>query len=156
MKRLWGSTRNLIGLLICTLLCMAALLIWRTDPPAPPPQTSQQQDTLAQRIAEREETLAPLIAVTQERPLFHASRSPVQAPTPAAPVAAPQPTLALVGILADQEARIALLRLSNSTELYRVGPGGRLAQWEVVTVGPDFVAVRENGGEMVTLSMDAE
>ena len=149
------SLSQLAGIGAFVVLVIAAIWIWRPQQSVVPVTQSSVQSTLGTRIAERDEVLGELIGVTTERPLFHGSRKPPQNAEPAVPAPPPKPTLTLVGVLSDQDERIALVRISNREELYRVTAGGQLANWRIIEVGDNFVSVQEDGEAVVTLSMDA-
>ena len=52
----------------------------------------------------------------------------------------------LVGVLADADARMALVRVSTAPDLYRVAAGTRLGPWEILEIGADAVRVSKEGG----------
>jgi hypothetical protein len=143
---------TLAGPAILAVFCLASLWIW--VPPmggdAQVPETGPQD--LTARLAEHRAEIAALIPVTGERPLFQADRRPVAAPE--APAPAPEATLLLVGILADGEARMALVRRSTSPELFRIEAGGRLGPWQILSVDITSITVGEADGSTFTLQLD--
>ena len=144
---------GLVGILIFAGFCGLAAWIWVPGAPATVAQTRQTPDTVSTTVADGIAQLAALIPVTTERPLFHATRKPKQAPEPVAAPAAPERTLSLVGILGDDGAQIALVRISGSSELYRVEAGGNVEQWQVLFIGENFVQVSKDDGDPFLLSI---
>jgi hypothetical protein len=74
------------------------------------------------------------------RPLFHITRRPpVEATVPqAAPVAV---TLSLNGIVNSDDVQIAIMRLSNQSELIRGQVGDRVGDWEIEDITETTVTV---------------
>lgn len=133
-----------------------ALAAWVWLPGATPAPTVQPTpaSNLDATLQAGQEQMASLIAVTTERPLFHATRTPPAAPeAPAAPVV-PEPTLTLVGILGVDEDKVALVRISTSPELFRLGAGAQLGDWEIVSIDTDEVTISKNGGAPQKFSID--
>jgi len=145
---------GLLGLIIFAGFCGAAAWMWLPKDTAPGSATSIPTEGVPDTDNNVEQVLAELIAVTTERPLFHASRRPMQAPVAAPAPQAPELTLALVGIIVDGDARVALMRISNSPELYRVAAAGQLAEWQILQIADDFVEVRKGSEDPFILSID--
>ena len=142
MKRGIGK---LTGLAVLGVFGAAALWVWVPQAAAPTSVTTAPAVDLAARVQMMDERLSGFIAVTTERPLFDATRRPPTAEAPEAP-ATPQaePTLTLVGVLGDGNARLALVRTSTSPQLYRLETGARLDRWEVLEIGPSSIRVRKD------------
>lgn len=152
-----GSSRaagNLAGLLLFAGFCAVAVWIWQATPQVVPAAPGAPTAGLTIGVDDHAQRIAALIPITAERPLFHASRRPPQAPEPAAPPPPPEETIALVGILGDEAGRIALVRISSSTELFRVEAGGQLGPWEILAIGDKFVQVSKDEGAPFVLSID--
>ena len=154
MKRAGISTPSgtLIGALVLAVFCGASVWIWiPRAATAPEGVAAAPALDLAARLQMMDETLAGYIAVTSERPLFHATRRPEPAAAPAlAPPPPPEPTLSLVGILSDGDARLALVRTSTSPALYRLEAGARLDRWQILEISATGIRVRkEDGAEQV-------
>ncbi len=128
-----------------------SLWIWLPAGDAALPQAEGEGRDLATRLAAQEETLAALIPITGERPLFDATRRPLAAPE--APAPPPEAVLVLVGILGDGDQRIALVRQSTSADLYQLEPGGQLGPWQVLSVDIGAITVSKDGGPEYTLRL---
>lgn len=136
--RFIGPVMLLIGLVLAAWVWMPA------GSQATPTNLGTKAPSLSDRIATGQEKMAALVTVTTERPLFHGSRRPEAAPE--APVVAPppEPTLMLVGVISDKGAQLALLRLSDSPQLYRVEQGGQLGRWQIDEIGKNHVLVTKD------------
>ena len=87
------------------------------------------------------------------RPLFHMTRRP---PATAA-VAEPVPvvvSLSLTGIVENDNVQVALMKLSNSPQLFRATVGDRIQNWEITEFTPTSVTVTTPNGasEKIMLS----
>lgn len=133
----------LAGPVIFGIFCLVAVAIWLPGGGGPAPAGSDGAQDLSARLLQGRQRIEALIPVTAARPLFDMSRRPVAAPD--APAPPPEAVLVLVGILGDGEERIALLRLSNSQELYQLEPGGRLGRWEILSIDQNVVSVQAEG-----------
>ncbi len=140
------------GPLVFLVFCTVAAAVWMQGAAAPPATGSGTARSLEARLAEGRERLAALVPVTAERPLFQPGRRPEAAPE--APPPAPPPALMLVGIIGDGDQRLALVRMSDSEELFRLDPGGRIARWEILSIGEATIAVSEDGGAPFELRID--
>ena len=138
----------LIGAGVLVGFCAASLWIWIPRAAVVPSASTTPTVDLAARVQAMDEKLAGFIEVTSERPLFHATRRPEPTATPEAPPAPPpEPTLALVGILGEGDARIALVRTSTSPQLYRLETNATLGPWEVLEITDRSVRVLKDGNE---------
>lgn len=94
---------------------------------------------------------------TIERPLFIASRRPIEAPAPV--VAAPEPVgdapAALRGVIISESDRSALLQVDKETNTVWVSEGASFGGWEVEQIQADRVTLRR-GGETRTLLLKDE
>ncbi len=144
---------NLPGILIFAGFCGLAAWIWVPNAPQTLTQTRTPTDTVGSRVADGVQQLSELIPVTTERPLFHATRRPVQVAAPAPAPVAPERTLSLVGILGEDGTQIALVRISGSSELYRVDAGGQLGPWTILAIGDSFVQVSKDDGDPILLTI---
>lgn len=142
---------RLIGMAVLGVFCLASLWLWLPSRAVAPNNAAAPAVDLAARVQAMDDTLADLIAVTTERPLMHATRRPVPEEAPAAPPpAAPEPTLTLLGVLSDGDARLALVRTSTSPELYRLEANTRFGPWEIIEILDNAIRVRkDNGPEQV-------
>lgn len=151
-----GNTGNglggLLGLMIFAAFGAASVWMWLPPNTAQPTTTDVPEE--GKVLSDNAQSLAALIAVTTERPLFHASRRPVQAPAAAPAPQAPELVLSLVGVIVDGNDKVALVRISNSPELYRVAAEGRLAEWQILRIGEDFVEVRKGAEDPFILAID--
>jgi general secretion pathway protein N len=91
------------------------------------------------------------LSATRERPLFSPARRMPSAPTPAPPpppVAVapapppPAPSLALFGIVADEDGARALVRAGGSPEILRLRVGDTIESWTVAEIGRTEVVLR--------------
>ena len=78
------------------------------------------------------------------RPIFSASRRPVEAPK-AAPAAKLE--VELIGIVIWQGQRIALIRPARSQEVAAIEEGGTVDSWSAVDIGPEYVQFRNGDAE---------
>jgi hypothetical protein len=129
---------------VCLLLAGAIWLPLDSEVPAAPAMQSTAGTT-----ADAEATADELASGAQQllnRPLFHITRRPPAetAITPAAPV---QVTLALTGVLNNDDVQIALLRLSNSPELLRRRVGDQVGEWRILSITKTAVIVLSGDGQ---------
>lgn len=87
------------------------------------------------------------------RPLFHMTRRPPEVAT----VATPAPvvvTLSLTGIVENDNVQVALMKLSNRPEVFRVSVGEKVGNWEIAEITPISVTVVTADGqrEIINLS----
>ncbi|MCY4179839.1 MAG: hypothetical protein OXC60_04620 [Litoreibacter sp.] len=87
--------------------------------------------------------LAGLMAVTHDRPVFHATRKPVAAPEVQK---APEPVLQLLGIISEDNGdTLAFVKISTSGALYRLAEGESVDRWEIVEIGTKQISVSKDG-----------
>jgi general secretion pathway protein N len=91
------------------------------------------------------------LSATRERPLFSPARriptAPEPAPPPppvavAPPAPAPAPTLALFGIVADEDGARAIVRTGTSNDILRLRVGDVVESWTVAEIGRTEVVLR--------------
>jgi hypothetical protein len=137
---------NAIGLAVLVGFCALALWGWMPKGDTQEQAVRTPTSDLTARLETSQDTMANLIEVTTDRPLFHSTRTPPIAPeAPVAPVA-PEATLTLVGILGADGEKVALLRISTSPQIYRLQDGARLGDWEIVKIGDATIDVRKDDG----------
>lgn len=86
------------------------------------------------------------------RPLFHMTRRPPEVATVAEPVPVIV-TLSLTGIVENDDIQVALMRLSNSNQLFRAGVGDKVGNWEVQDITKTSVTVITPDGKRQTISL---
>ncbi|MGR3511115.1 MAG: hypothetical protein ACU0GG_00010 [Paracoccaceae bacterium] len=102
------------------------------------------------RLSSGSERLAGLIEVTNDRPVFHASRRPIAA---AEAPKAPEPVLSLLGIIAEDNGEtLAFVKVSNGA-LYRLGKGETVGRWRILEIGTESISVSKDGQEPYTLTI---
>ncbi len=144
---------DLIGLAAAALMLAAAALIWLPGGGGPGTvQPSQVQAMSANTLAPLRTVLNDFAPVVTQRPLFHSTRRPYEAPV-AAPVEI-QVTLTLVGILNKDSQKVALIRLSDGDTLYRVTKGDRLRDWTILDVAERGVVYTEDGVTPLVLRLE--
>jgi hypothetical protein len=91
------------------------------------------------------------LSATRQRPLFSSARRLPTAPPPASPPPpaaetpappAPAPSLALFGIVADEDGARALVRTGASPEILRLRVGDTVESWTVADIGRTEVVLR--------------
>lgn len=98
---------------------------------------------LDERLSYGSARLSGLISVTNERPVFHASRRPVA--TPEAPQA-PEPVLTLLGVISEDDGKtLAFVKLSTNGALYRIGQGETVGRWRILDIGTEEITVSKDG-----------
>ena len=97
------------------------------------------------------------LSETVERPLFLASRRPIEAPAPEEPPdqSLGEPPAALRGVMISSAERSVLLQFPNRADAVWVAEGATLAGWTVETVEPNQVTLRQ-GSETRTLLLKDE
>ena len=144
---------TVIGTAVLVGFCGLALWGWLPKGDAQVQEIRTPNNDLTARLESSQETLANLIEVTGERPLFHSTRTPPAAPeAPVAPVA-PEATLTLVGILGSEGEKVALLRISTSPQIFRLEEDARLGDWQIVAIGDATIDVRKEDGTTDRLSI---
>ncbi|MEM6888118.1 MAG: hypothetical protein AAF636_08265 [Pseudomonadota bacterium] len=126
-----------------------ALAIWFPQGHTAPETASVVETSLEQRVFQKEARLGALTNTIAARPVFHASRRPVAAPE-AAPT--PKAVLSLVGVIGNEDESIALMKVSTSSEVYRLKKGGSIGPWSVVSIASDRVYISEANGEPFQIS----
>ncbi len=142
------ALRPLLPVLLLGLFVLAALAVWVPRGSAPEVAAAPALKELDARLSSGSERLSALIAPTNERPVFHASRRPIAAPE--APKA-PEATLTLLGVIDDGDAPLAFLKLSTTGALYRIGKGGTVGRWRVLDIGVNEVSISKDGNAPFTL-----
>ena len=141
--------RSLLPVFILGTFILAAAAIWAPRGSESTTASSPTLKELDERLSSGSARLSGLIEVTNERPVFHASRRPVAAPeTPKAP----EPVLQLLGIIAEDNVEtLAFVKVSTDSTLYRVGEGETVGRWRVLDVGTDAITVSKDGDTPFTL-----
>lgn len=130
--------------LFALIFAFLAVVIWlpQSAPPVvQPPKAALDSEDLAAQLAEQ---LARGAESLSSRPIFNITRRP---PEVAAPAAAPQVTISLVGILNTEGRQIALLRMSNSPDLVKRRVGEKIGKWQVKSITPAQVVLSSEGAE---------
>ncbi len=102
-------------------------------------------------MAEIEAALAAGAEELLNRPLFHVTRRPPQEAAAPAPIQPAEVTLSLTGILNSEDVQIALMRLSNSPELFRGRVGDEIGVWRILDITETTVTVLSNDGDLQQL-----
>jgi len=133
-----------------------ALSAWVWLPSSVPftPSNSATPSDVTTRLSANQDRLAELIDITNNRPLFDATRQPQATPEQPPPAAPPEPVLSLVGILGLDDDRVALVRVSTSAQLYRLSEGTSLGPWQVLEITDRAISVSKNGGEPDRLTIN--
>ena len=144
---------NMFALLAAAVFGAAALVIWlpkgaSTEFNQPPVAVET-----GSSFAASEDMIASSVAPIAERPLFDMSRRPiVEEVVEPAPVA--EVTLSLVGILDSDDEEIALFRLSNSEEIFRLRAGQSVGGFKLEEINDGNVRVSTPDGEAKSLMLD--
>ncbi len=149
-----GSLRNMFGLAFAGLsvVLAGAIWVWPMSQDAPPPRTMQAAQPTPQ------ETSLDLEVITT-RPLFDRTRKPLKleaAPQPAAPKPVPV-TVSLKGVIGNADGGLtALLRLSNSDELFSRRTGETLGGYTVQRIESKRVMLRDEEDRIYVLLLGNE
>ena len=117
-----------------------------------PRLTDQSTETTAATGPDRVEVLAAGAQDLLARPLFHMSRRPpvvATVPQPAPVVV----TLSLTGVVNSDNDKLALMRLSNSTQLFRLRIGESVGDWEIADITANTVEVIKSDGTREVISL---
>lgn len=112
----------------------------------PPPTTA------ADTGPDPQEVIAEGARELLARPLFHITRRPPEVAT----VAEPAPvvvTLSLTGIVENNNVQVALMRLSNQPDLFRVNVGEKVGNWEIEEITSTSVTVITADGQRETITL---
>lgn len=127
-----------------------AISMPRNDTERPRPAAELRE--LDERLSYGSARLSDLIAVTNERPVFHASRRPIA--TPEAPVA-PEPVLSLLGVISEDDGKtLAFVKVSTSGALYRIGQGETVGRWSILEIDTEEITVSKDGAEPFKLRIN--
>ena len=141
--------RPLVPLLMLGGFELAAAALWLPRGSTTSVASAPALKELDARLSSGSARLSDLIEVTNERPVFHASRRPVAAPE--APKA-PEPVLSLLGIIAeDNSDTLAFVKVSSTGTLYRIGAGETVGRWRVLEIGTEEITVSKDGADPYTL-----
>ncbi|MEM6386423.1 MAG: hypothetical protein AAF718_09330 [Pseudomonadota bacterium] len=143
------KARSHLPLLIFGGFALVAALLWMprgsSDAVAEAPALKE----LEARLSSGSQRLADLIEVTNERPVFHASRRPIA--TPEAPKA-PEPELSLLGVIAEDNGEtLAFVKVSTTGALFRIGKGETVGRWRILEIGTEAISVSKDGQAPYTL-----
>ncbi len=143
-----------VGPGIAVIAVLAAVLVWliptpAVDVPERGPAPAQKPDA------------APLdLAAITARPLFDRSRKPMEVAPEPAPAPAPEPevvTVSLQGVIGNTEDGLtALLRMSNSDELFSRQVGDKLGDFVIESIEARRVIVRDTAGQTYALVLGNE
>lgn len=137
--------RPLVPVLILAGFALAAAAVWLPRGAAKTVINAPSFQELDARLSSGSARLSDLIAVTNERPVFHTTRRPVA--TPEAPKA-PEPVLSLLGIIADDGTEtLAFVKVSTTGTLYRIGAGETVGRWRILDIGTEEITVSKDGNE---------
>ncbi|MEO1550153.1 MAG: hypothetical protein AAFR93_06930 [Pseudomonadota bacterium] len=149
MKAWLPKLPAIFGFAFAALATLVAIQAWRPAPTtSPAPAAVQEALTPANRGSTVKETL-PALA---ERPIFHVSRRPYEAPKEAEPVVV-APTISLVGIIKDNETRIGLVVVSNLNRVFRVVAGDKVSTWLVEEITDRTLTVSDASGVQEMLEL---
>jgi general secretion pathway protein N len=172
------ESKNWLPLLLALMAALAGLVLWDrqsgdgAQKGAGPPAAVRAADksTRAQAAARAEQGINPLANLTLDklqdtvrRPLFEASRRPIEAPAPlppprVEPAAAPPPpfvdqnALSLLGVVASEGRTIALLKRNQTGQNIRVEVGDAVDGWTIVSIEPQRVMIRQ-GDTQIALQL---
>ncbi len=143
-----------MGPLLALCAVLAAGAVWVM--PKPAPALARQAPVSAPEAAR-----APLdLAAVTARPLFDRTRKPLPQAAPAAAPAAPAPevvTLSLQGVIGNATGGMtALLRLSNSDELFSLQVGDVMGNVTVQSIEARRVVMRDATGQTYPLELGTE
>ena len=150
MKRY--SRQYLFGFSVFGISCILALWVWMPKNLDTAQEQARPTYDLSESVTEMQKRMSDLVVVTGTRPLFNVSRrpAPTSQPRPDAPISAPPPeqvTLNLVGVLGDQGNYVALVRLSDSPQLYRLEVGQQIGQFQIMAIEDASIQVSNDDGE---------
>lgn len=146
-----SQLRPLLPTLIIGAFVLAAAALWLPRGGTATVAAAPELKELDARLSSGSERLANLIEVTNERPVFHASRRPVAAPE--APKA-PEAMLSLLGIIAEDNGEtLAFVKVSTTGALYRIGKGETVGRWRILEIGTESISVSKDGQAPYTLSI---
>lgn len=151
-RRAGGITTSLVFL--CAVLGGVIYLQVNAELPLPPaPEVASGAAPSPQPQPPRSFSLGPRaeFAETIDRPLFMSTRRPPvpglvepepdEEPPPAPP--ATLPGFALRGVVISPEERFALLQVAGAAELRKVNVGEQVDGWEVASIGPNRVVLKQ-------------
>ena len=140
--------RSHAPVLILGVSVLAAAALWLPRGAADTKAAAPALQSLDTRLAEGNARLSSLIEVTNDRPVFHATRRPVAAPEAQKAL---EPVLSLLGIIAEDNGEtLAFVKVSNGA-LYRIGRGESVGRWRVLEIGTETISVSKDGGAPYTL-----
>lgn len=144
-----NKLKPIVPVLILAVFVIAAAALWIPRGGTTAFAAAPVLKELDERLSSGSERMSDLIAVTNERPVFHASRRPVAAPE--APKT-PEPVLSLLGVIAEDNAEtLAFVKLSTTGALYRIGKGETVGRWRIVDIGTEQISVSKDGKTPYTL-----
>ena len=144
------APRNLFMALASTNILLALVLayalaapVWEPDPPFMTMKTRSAQEAAALPVI-----VPPADAFSDiaQRPLFSPSRTGIA--SDAAAQAALPPDIQLVGVIADAEQRIALVRVPGEPLAKALQVGGVVSGWRVADIQADRVVLEGAGGRV--------
>lgn len=149
-----GRMRNILRLIFAVLCLVLAGAIWIW----PTPQNTQVPRNVQAAQPAPQEAVLDLEIITT-RPLFDRTRKPLKleaAPQPAAPKPVPI-TVSLKGVIGNADGGLtALLRLSNSEELFTRRTGETLGGFTVQRIESKRVMLRDEAGRIYVLLLGNE
>lgn len=148
------TVQNLAALAFSGLCIALAVAIWVW--PAPSAAVNERRPQTAQAVAPE----APLdLEVITTRPLFDRTRKPLElAPEPVATTPKPAAvTLSLKGVIGNADGGLtALLRMSNSDELFTRRAGEEIGTFTIQRIESKRVTLRDRSGKTFVLVLGTE
>jgi len=163
------ESKNWLPLLLALMAALAGLVLWdrqsgdgaQKGAGAPAAVRAADKSTRAQAAARGEQGINPLANLTLDklqdtvrRPLFEASRRPIEAPAPLLPPPQVEPApppppfvdqnaLSLLGVVTSEGRAIALLKRNQTGQNIRVEVGDAVDGWTIVSIEPQRVMIRQ-------------
>ena len=163
------ESKNWLPLLLALMAALAGLVLWdrqsgdgaQKGVGAPAVVRAAEKSTRAQAAARAEQGINPLANLTLDklqdtvrRPLFEASRRPIEAPAPLLPPPQVEPApppppfvdqnaLSLLGVVTSEGRAIALLKRNQTGQNIRVEVGDAVDGWTIVSIEPQRVMIRQ-------------
>lgn len=134
------------------LLTLAALVIWLPSAGNSALVRGGDAGPRDDPFARFETDIATLAQPVADRPVFQPSRRPpvIEVVEEAPP---PEVTLTLVGVLDSEISKIALFRMSNSEEIFRLREGQVIGDFRIRAIGDAGVTLMGTNGEEVLMKL---
>jgi hypothetical protein len=154
------ESKNWLPLLLAAVIALAGLVLWDRqsgDDASPAAVRTAEKSPRVPAVSRSGEGIDPTANLTLDmlhdtlaRPLFERSRRPIEVPPPPPPLpVAPAPpaaidhnALSLLGVVASEGRKVALLKRNSTGQYVRAEVGDTVDGWTIISIEPQRVMIQ--------------